>query len=41
MVVIGVHGWFPGAMIRSVLGEVSLNFIASLFFSLCDLLIAL
>ena len=24
VVVIGVHGWFPGAMIRSVLGEVSL-----------------
>jgi len=23
VVVIGVHGWFPGAMIRSVLGEVS------------------
>ena len=31
MVVIGVHGWFPGAMIRSVLGEVSLVFFVFFF----------
>jgi len=27
VVVIGVHGWFPGTMIRTVLGEVSAHFL--------------
>ena len=33
VVVIGVHGWFPGAMIRSVLGEVNLFFFFFFHFS--------
>jgi hypothetical protein len=31
VVVIGVYGWCPGAMIRSVLGEVSVFFLLSIF----------
>lgn len=34
VVVIGVHGWFPGAMIRSVLGEVNVVFLLSFPFFL-------
>jgi len=32
VVVIGIHGWFPGAMIRSVLGEVSSAFLVFIFY---------
>jgi hypothetical protein len=35
VVVIGVHGWFPGAIVRTVLGEVRIHLFVSYIFLTC------